>query len=182
MIGLPSLGREHDLVAIVALDGFRAGRFGLRVQLLPVERGVEGAFTKRVGPFDALLDAGALESRVLPRHLAIAAGCDFSDAGQFGNAEVFVGCGLVDGERAFQSLLREIDGGVLYLAVARFPGGLSAGGGDEMVDRRSRRWAALRRRRRGAEGAGSCQRRASMLSLFMDSPPAAHLLYRSGAG
>src|SRR5665213_612265 len=89
--------REHNLVAIVTADRFRPGGFGLYVQFLPVERGVKGALAKCVGPFGSLLDTGALESRVLPSDLAITAGCDLADAGEFGDAKVLVGRGLVDG-------------------------------------------------------------------------------------
>jgi len=68
---------------------------------LPVELGVKGAVPERVGPFDTLFDARALQRRILPGDFAIAAGSDFSDARQLCKAEVFVGCGLVDGELAF---------------------------------------------------------------------------------
>src|ERR1700689_3859545 len=69
---LAFFGGEDNFVAIVGLDGLRAGRFGLHVKLLPVERSVEGALAHRVGPFGALFDTRTLESRVLPRYIAIA--------------------------------------------------------------------------------------------------------------
>ena len=131
--GLAFFGREHHLVAVMTLDRFRARCFGLRVQLLPMQWSVERSIPERVVPFRALLDAGALQRRIFPSHFAVTAAGEFADAGQFGKAEVFVGRGLINRERAFQALLGEIDGGVLDQGVARFIRSLSAGGGDEVV-------------------------------------------------